>query len=238
MIMTPPHSESSWDRVTEAFERLLESEDPQSLLVAIEDSELRSEVTLLWQQHLAANSGDFLTQAPNLSSIQAFLPGQLLSHRFKVLRFLGAGGMGQVFLATDERLGGVVAIKSIAPILAPLAHVRRRFVAEVQNARRVTHRNICRIYDYFEDGESVFFAMEFLEGSNLDQLLAAPLTSQQANSWLLQLAHGLQAAHYEGILHGDFKPGNVIVTGGDDARAVITEFCFARTLDAPINPSG
>ena len=136
----PDDKPSEWRELEEIFADLLESEDPDSRLASIEDPVLRAAATRIWNHHMNAASAGFLQEPAVLGMVGAFQPGQRLSARFVIERLLGTGGMGQVYLAKDDLLGVHVAVKTIAPMLAPLPYMRRRFVAEVQNARRVTHR--------------------------------------------------------------------------------------------------
>jgi serine/threonine protein kinase len=152
---------------------------------------------------------------------------------YRVRRRLGSGGMGEVYLAWDSRVEERVALKTIARLLAPSPSIRRRFAAEVQSARRVTHPNVCRIHELFEDGETVFFSMEYVDGAVLSDLPAHAFSRRQARMVVLQMAQALHAAHRTGVVHGDFKPGNVMIAkgSGEPPRAVIMDFGLARAFD-------
>lgn len=210
-----------------------------SLLDAEPDSEVRRLALELWERHLRADREGFLVHSPTLvrqlhdQPTPALQSGRRLANRFVIVERLGAGGMGEVYLALDERLQERVALKTIRPELLDLQPVRLRFLAEVHNARKVTHPNVCRIYDLFEEESASFFVMELLPGPTLAQSLSGPpLEPSLAKHVALQLAQGLDAAHRCGIIHRDFKPANVIlVPTGDSTRAVITDFGLARALD-------
>ena len=190
-------------------------------------------------QKLLAEDVETKTLAPRRA--HALQPDDLLAGRFTILRFLGRGGMGEVYEAADRELGGTVALKVLRPELLDQAHFLERFRREVQTARQVTHRNICRIFDvgfHSADGrELTFLTMEFLAGETLSQRLRTRgrMTTAEALPIVQQMADGLDALHERGIVHRDFKPGNVmIVPAGtpDSPRAVIADFGLARAVAA------
>ena len=166
-------------------------------------------------------------------------PGDLLQNRFRIRRFVGQGGMGEVYEAEDQELGGRVALKAIRPHHAGDPEFLGRFRREVQLARQVTHPNVCRVFDvgYHRDGdtERAFLTMEFLDGETLSEHLRrrGPLPLDAALPLIRQLTDGLAALHEKGIVHRDFKPGNVMVVAsvsGQSSRAVISDFGLARVL--------
>jgi serine/threonine protein kinase len=227
------------------FEQLIEDgAEPAAILAGEPDGEVAAAAHQLWKNHHRATEKGFLDECITMvreaisSGAPCFSPGQILAGRFTVDRMLGAGGMGEVYLARDGRLEERVAIKTIRRDLAPDPEIRRRFLAEVQNARHVTHPNVCRIFDLFEEGGAPFFAMEYLDGERLSTWLDGTGLRQPARvrrRIALQIAEGLAAAHGKGIIHCDFKPANVILTGGGgaEASAHITDFGLARALAEP-----
>lgn len=229
-------NDDRWERLAALFDRMLSSTNPESTLASEPDPEIRSAAAELWRHHVSASAEDFLSSGLDFTVAPVFHPGQVLSNRFRIERLLGRGGMGEVYLALDERIGDRVALKTIARLLAESADLRRRIVSEVQNARRVTHPNVCRIHELFEDGETVFFTMEYLEGRTLAEVLDAPIARPLARTIMRQLAEGLHAAHRIGVVHGDFNPSNVMVVPGVPPRAVIMDFGLARAADrsAPV----
>src|SRR5262249_10407377 len=121
-----------------------------------------------------------------------------------------------------------------------------RFKREIQLARKVTHPNVCRVFDLFHhrlpavgaspEREVGFISMELVEGETLARLLqrVGRLTTAEARPLVRQMAAGLQAAHQAGVVHRDFKPGNVLLSGeGPRVRAVVTDFGLARSEEAP-----
>jgi len=230
-----------WPSVEELFDRLMDAADPDEVLRQEPDRAVAVAAARLWRNDQAAAIGGFLEEPLTLiGQLTAhikpvFEDGQVLAGRFVVDRLLGSGGMGEVYRALDNRLGETVAIKTIRRDLAADPAVRRRFVAEVQNARRVTHRHVCRINELFDEGNTPFFSMQYLEGVRLADWLGAsrarPVSARRRIA--LELAEGLSAAHRAGILHCDFKPANVVLTGTEEEPAsCITDFGLARTAYA------
>lgn len=197
------------------------------------DGELRAAVERLLAQAGDAKAEELLTNTRR-GSLTA---GAVLNGRFKIVRFAGAGGMGEVYEAEDLELGGRVALKTLLPALAADPQFLARFRREVQLARQVTHPNICRIFDVANDQGLVYLTMEFLEGETLSAHLRrnGKLPAQEALPLARNLVDGLTALHQHGIVHRDFKPGNVILAqGSQGARAVISDFGLARvTTPAP-----
>ncbi len=163
--------------------------------------------------------------------------GGVLLGRFKLLRRLGTGGMGEVFEARDLALGTTVALKTIRRELVGDGSALDRLRREVVLARRVTHPNVCRIFEFFEAPALAFLTMELLEGETLSQRLrrTGPLPPPKALGILRDIAAGLEAIHRSGIVHRDVKPGNVILVDGGEhgRRAVVTDFGIA--LGGPVD---
>jgi eukaryotic-like serine/threonine-protein kinase len=170
-------------------------------------------------------------------------PGEVLAGRYRIARFLARGGMGEVYAAEDAELGEQVALKTVRPEVARDAIAIERFKREIQLARKVTHKNVCRIFDlaYHRPagagpGEPavLFLTMELLSGETLAQLLerTGPLSPAEALPIARQNAAALGAAHQVGVVHRDLKPGNVLLVPGpaegDGPRAVVTDFGLAR----------
>lgn len=232
-----------WERAKEIFEAAvdLESHDRESYLenACVDDSALLAEVRDLLDFHDRASS--FLqdpakTQAAVPSILPVFSTGQIVAHRFRIMRFIGSGGMGEVYLAYDLELGELVALKTLRAILSADARMVTSFRQEVHLARQVTHPNVCRIFDMFwhHDGDQSAIAiltMEYLPGQTLLDIVHSegPLSSSEALPIIRQVAEGLDAAHKFGIIHGDFKSGNVMLVPQVDGttRAVITDFGLA-----------
>jgi len=242
-------SPEKWETVKSLFEAALERPTPErSLFLEREcsDVSIRCEV----QRLLASfgEAGDFLSSPAMGAGITTsvperdplFSPADVLDGRFRISRFLSRGGMGEVYEAEDLELGGRVALKTIRPELLADARSVERFKREVNLAKKVTHSNVCRIFDLSRhrptgtlraEHAGVFFVtMELLEGETLGECLRRDgrMKSEHALAIALQMAAGLGAAHEAGVLHRDFKPSNVIlVREAKGARAVITDFGLA-----------
>jgi serine/threonine protein kinase/Tol biopolymer transport system component len=164
------------------------------------------------------------------------MTGQLVGH-YRVLEKIGAGGMGEVFRARDERLGRDVALKLIRPASSANPDHLRRFEQEARAAAALNHPNILAIYDVGFEGATPYIVSELLEGNTLRQRFAeGPIPVREAADYALQIALGLTAAHERLIVHRDLKPENLFLT--DDGRIKILDFGVAK-LQAPQeeNPS-
>ena len=147
---------------------------------------------------------------------------------------LGSGGMGEVYLALDPRLGREVAIKVLPAGAAGNAERRSRFVQEAKLASALNHRNIVTIYDIDTtevDGQPVdFISMEYVHGKTLDQAIGRKgLRLTDALRYAQQIADGLVAAHRVGIVHRDLKPTNIIVDEQGDIK--ILDFGLAKLIE-------
>ena len=165
-----------------------------------------------------------------------FKTGEVLASRYRVERFIAKGGMGEVYEVFDQELGEHVALKTILPRTADDPASLDRFRRETQLARKVSHPNVCRIFDIGrharpDGGETVFLTMELLDGVSLrTRLIEGPMTPDEAQAVVEQLAAGLGVAHRRGIVHRDLKPSNIfLVKDGDAVRVVIADFGLARS---------
>ena len=152
--------------------------------------------------------------------------GQILGH-YRVLEQIGAGGMGEVYRARDERLGRDVALKLIRPASSDNPDHVRRFEQEARAAAALNHPNILAIYDVGFAGAQPYIVSELLEGKNLRQRLSeGPIPMGEAADYALQVAQGLSAAHERLIVHRDLKPENLFLT--NDGRVKILDFGVAK----------
>ena len=156
-----------------------------------------------------------------------FLPGVVLSNRYRIVAPLGSGGMGEVYRADDMKLGQPVALKFLPASLSDDADRRQRLLDEVRLARQVSHPNVCRVWDVGEVDGYDFLAMEYVDGEDLASLLRriGRLPEERAVRMARELCAGLAAAHREGILHRDLKPANVMVDGR--GRVKLADFGLA-----------
>jgi len=150
--------------------------------------------------------------------------------RYALQQPIGKGGMAEVFLAQDQLLDRPVAIKRLNAELSAEASFAERFRREAQAAARATHPNIVAVYDYFEEDGAYFIVQEYVAGRSLADLLRAEgrLHPDRAADICADVAAGLAAAHREGMVHRDIKPGNVLVA--EDGQVKVADFGIARIL--------
>jgi serine/threonine-protein kinase len=160
-----------------------------------------------------------------------YIPGTVLAERYRMVGLLGRGGMGEVYRAEDLKLGQTVALKFLPRDVERDPDRLGRFLTEVRMSLRVTHPNVCRVYDIAEAGGRHFLSMEYVDGEDLASLLRriGRLPEDKAVEIARQLCAGLQAAHDEGVLHRDLKPANVMIDGR--GRAKITDFGLAGATE-------
>ena len=152
--------------------------------------------------------------------------GQLIGH-YRIVEKIGAGGMGEIFRAHDERLGRDVALKLIRPASSDNPDHLRRFELEARAAAALNHPNIVAIYDVGFEGTTPYIVSELLRGRTLRlRISEGPIPIQEAADYALQIAHGLVAAHERHIVHRDLKPENLFLT--NDRRIKILDFGVAK----------
>jgi serine/threonine protein kinase len=157
------------------------------------------------------------------------LIGHTVLH-YAFLEKLGAGGMGEIYKARDSRLNRIVAVKVLAPGRTRDPAGRRRFIQEAQAASALNHPNIITIHDILPDGDTQYMVMEYVSGKTLHDLIAGgKLPVSQVLQLALQMANALGVAHAAGIIHRDFKPANVMVTGSGLVK--ILDFGLAKLTD-------
>jgi serine/threonine protein kinase/tetratricopeptide (TPR) repeat protein len=153
-------------------------------------------------------------------------PGTLLG-RYEIVNALGAGGMGEVYRASDSRLGRDVAIKVMSPQLANDQEWLRRFLQEARATAALSHQNVIAVFDLGVADGIPFVVTELLAGETLRQrLLAGPIEAEQSLEILLQVISGLAAVHARGIIHRDLKPENIYLT--TDGQVKILDFGLAK----------
>jgi len=205
------------------------------------DPEFRAEIEVLLQHdvHPVSSRSSSTRDNATVATRPSLSPGERLAGRYRLRCLLGAGGMGDVYEAEDEELAVVVALKVLRLDLGHDEQARqtlRRLKHEVLLARSITHPNVCRVYDLGRhglDGESLWFlTMELLRGETLRERVRrrGRLRAAEALAWVEQMVSGLSAAHRAGVVHLDFKSGNVMVVGaeGDAGRVVVTDFGVSR----------
>ena len=165
--------------------------------------------------------------------------GSVLSDRYALTERIAAGGMGEVWAATDTVLGRTVAVKLLNPALSRQGGFLERFRAEARYAAALTHPNITTVFDYGEDDGSAYLVMELVNGQPLSQIIAesAPMSARTTASILIQAASALEAAHQGGVIHRDVKPANILITA--DGSAKLTDFGISRLVNSvPLTQAG
>jgi len=154
--------------------------------------------------------------------------GKTLGH-YTITEEIGAGGMGRVYRAFDARLEREVAIKVLPPGLLTDAEARKRFRREALALSKLNHPNIATVHDFDSQEDSDFLVMENIAGQTLEEKLeSGPLSEKEIVRLGVQLAEGLSAAHSQGVLHRDLKPGNLRLTA--EGRLKILDFGLAKVL--------
>jgi predicted Ser/Thr protein kinase len=225
-----------WQRVRALFEAALERDpaDAESWAAreAQDDAEVRDEVLSLLRNH--SRAGAFLSEPiadrlPDwLADDDALAPGTRVG-MYEIVRELGRGGMGRVYLALDGRLNRTVALKALAPHLLRDPMQRERLRREARAAAALAHPGICTVFALEEIDGDLYIAAEFIDGRTLgDDIRAGQLPSQETVlRTARELAAALAAAHAAGIVHRDLKPDNVMRTR--DGRLKILDFGLARS---------
>jgi eukaryotic-like serine/threonine-protein kinase len=156
--------------------------------------------------------------------------GTTLGSRYTLTDRVAAGGMGDVWRATDSVLGRVVAVKVMRASAAEDPTFANRFRDEARHSAGMSHQNIATVYDYGEDDGTAYLVMELVDGEPLSQLIArGPMNPEEVRRIVGQAALALAAAHAAGVVHRDVKPANILIT--PDGRVKLTDFGIARAVD-------
>jgi serine/threonine-protein kinase len=170
-----------------------------------------------------------------MSASRILRPGDVIAHKYEVLRLLGQGGMGAVFEARHTIIEKSVALKWLHTDGAPDPDAMHRLIREARAAGRIHHPNVVAIHDVGEHQGSLFLVMEYLRGKSLDALLAdGSLSPTEALTLLLPAMRGVHAAHERGVLHRDLKPANLFICKDDGQHPVakVLDFGVSKIMDA------
>jgi tetratricopeptide (TPR) repeat protein len=161
----------------------------------------------------------------------ALPPGSLFAGRYRITEDLGIGGMGKVYKVFDTEIGEMLALKLVLPGIAADRITIARFQNELKLARKISHKNVCRVHDLGKEKETYYITMEYVEGRSLKSLIetAKALSPDSALSLARQLCAGLEEAHRQGVVHRDLKPQNVMID--KDGNAKIMDFGLARSIE-------
>ena len=161
-----------------------------------------------------------------------------LSQRYDILSEAGHGNMGNVYKARDRETGETVALKLIKPEIASDQAMTERFKNELLFARKITHKNVCRVYEFNRIGGIAYTSMEFVEGESLRSVLSrfGGLPVRKGVDLALQICSGLKEAHAQGIVHRDLKPENVMIDAHGNVK--IMDFGIARSMEGGTRLTG
>ncbi len=174
------------------------------------------------------------TPAANIGSLALAAIGQ----RYEILGEAGHGSMGNVYKARDRETGETVALKLLKPEIASDHAMMERFKNELLFARKITHKNVCRMHEFNRVGGIAYSSMEFVEGESLRSVLSrfGGLPQKKAVDLALQICSGLKEAHAQGIVHRDLKPENIMVDAQGNVK--IMDFGIARSMEAMTRMTG
>jgi WD40 repeat protein/tRNA A-37 threonylcarbamoyl transferase component Bud32 len=232
----------------EIFWGALEKQDPAARAAYLDVAcagrpALRQRIEALLQSHQEAGTFLDVPAVEQVAAAEASLsflqpPGETSSlgrlDHYEVLEIVGQGGTGMVFKARDTKLLRVVAVKVLAPRLAAIASARQRFVREAQAAAAVRDDHVVAIHAVSDDGPVPYLVMEYICGMSLQERIqqGKALALTEILRIGMQIAAGLAAAHAQGLVHRDVKPGNILLENGVQ-RVKITDFGLARAADEP-----
>jgi len=238
---TPAMTPERWRQITNIFHSALArgEADRGAFLASMcgSDSGLRRQVeSMIAAHHEAGRFGE----SPVFASQSALQPGFSIG-AYRIEQPLGAGGMGQVYKATDTRLGRTVAVKVLAPELANDPEFRSRFAREARTISLLEHSHICALYDVGEHDGVAYLVMQYLDGETLAQRLErGPLPVDTALDIAVQVTDALDGAHRAAVVHRDLKPANIFLT---KSGVKLLDFGLAKShasggVDAGIAGSG
>ena len=231
-----------WELVKDLYESALEC-SPAERASFLEQSErdevVRDEVHRLLGMH--NRLGSFLSSPAyvdprriGVNPSERLTTGEVLAERFRIVNFIAAGGMGEVYKAEDLLLDRMVALKLLPKELAEDKESLQRFLREAKTASALNHASICRVYDFGEDAARAFIAMEYLEGETLSaRIQRGRLSTVEALKIAIAVANALATAHRKGIVHRDLKPGNIMLT---ESGAMLLDFGLAK-YERPVVPA-
>lgn len=232
-------SPKQWEHVKGLYEAALERTPVQRsafLQDTVEDEIVRQEVVRLLAEHDCL--GSFLSTPPfddpHIPSgpfPPQLTPNEVLAGRYRILNFIAAGGMGEVYKAEDTLLDRIVVLKFLPRDWGADPEALQRFHREAKAASALNHPSICTVHDFGEDSGRAFIAMEYLDGETLSaRIKRGPLSSNEAIHFATAVASALGAAHKKGIIHRDLKPGNIMLTS---SGAKLLDFGLAK-YDRPV----
>ncbi len=226
----------NWQRVKEIFADALRQK-PKARSEFLdracrEDEELRREIESLLASFDSAES--FMETPPVGDQVsfesRKFAKGETLAH-YEIVRQIGTGGMGDVYLAQDSKLHRPVALKILREGLASEVHAQERLLREARAVAKLNHPNICAIYEISETANESFIVMEYASGETLADILTKErLSAKKSLEFAIQIADALGEAHAHKIIHRDIKPANIIVNSKGNLK--VLDFGLAKIIEA------
>jgi serine/threonine protein kinase/Tfp pilus assembly protein PilF len=177
------------------------------------------------------SSGEIAVTETIVAPREELTTGSTFAGRYQIIEELGRGGMGKVYKALDTEIREKIALKLIKPEIAVDKKTIERFQNELKFARKISHRNVCRMYDLNKDAGAYYITMEFVSGEDLKRFIrrSGRLTISKGIDIAKQICEGLDEAHRLGVVHRDLKPGNIMID--DDGNARIMDFGIARSVE-------
>jgi serine/threonine protein kinase len=167
------------------------------------------------------------------TSVRRLELGTLFAGRYEILQELGKGGMGEVYRVKDKKLDEEIALKVLKPEIAADKEMIERFKNELKLARKIAHRNVCKMYDLNEQKDTPYITMEYVKGEDLKSFIKrnGKLTEEQTIMIAKQVCEGLAEAHELEIIHRDLKPQNIMIDKKSHAK--VADFGIARSVESP-----
>ncbi len=159
--------------------------------------------------------------------------GSVFAERYEILEELGKGGMGMVYRVRDKKLDEEMALKVLKPEIAAHRETIERFKNELKYARKIAHRNVCKMYDLNEGEKILYITMEYIKGEDLKSFVRRKGKVKEKETIVLakQVGEGLAEAHELGVIHRDLKPQNIMID--EKGNAKVMDFGIARSIEAP-----
>ena len=175
---------------------------------------------------------DFPQTATLQTPVETLIMGATLADRYKIIEELGMGGMGRVYKVHDKAIHEIVALKVLKHEIAADETIIDRFRNELKLSRKISHKNVCRMYDISQSDSRFFITMEYVSGEDLKHTIrkVGHLSLDKVISLVIQTCEGLAEAHRLGVIHRDLKPHNLMIDGNGDVR--IMDFGIARSIKA------
>jgi len=234
-------ADENWQQVRDVFDDALRQKPEERRKFVHQacgkDKTLLAEVESLLSSHDSAES---FMETPAVAKVAGVIKaetkqlktGKCFGH-YEIIRQIGAGGMGEVYLAADTKLNRKVALKVLHQNLSSDNQANRRLLREAQAAATLDHPHICAIYEISETGDGSFIVMQYVEGETLADILAERPDIEKSLDLAIQISDALAEAHAHNIIHRDVKPANIIVN--EKGQAKVLDFGLAKFVEAESN---